>query len=90
MKKFYDALAQDAAFAEELDIRIAETIIAFAAEKGFEFNAEDLAEDQNELSDEDLDNVNAAGWNKTKLKDVYQKMRSGDNSTVLPPTGGLF
>lgn len=62
VQKFYEALAQDAELAKELDARIAAATFAFAAEKGFEFTAKDLTEDLAELSDEDLDQVNGGDW----------------------------
>ena len=76
VQKFYELLVNDTAAAEELknmavgkDIdnpeKAAEMVVEFAAGKGFEFTAEDLAqfeqENQQELTPEELEKISAAG-----------------------------
>ena len=76
VQKFYELLMNDKAVAEELkniaagkDIaepeKAAALVVEFAAGKGFDFSAGELAqfeqENQREISPEELDKINAAG-----------------------------
>lgn len=76
VQKFYELLKNDSAIADELKNIVAEKninepekavalIVEFSAEKGFDFTGEDLAEfeleNQQELTPEELEKINAAG-----------------------------
>lgn len=75
VKNFYEFLKKDASSVEELKKatkgvdtaeKATEVVISFAKSKGFEFTAEDIAEfeqdSQKELSLDELDKINAAGF----------------------------
>ena len=76
VQKFYELLKNDSSIADELKNIVAEKnindpekavalIVEFAAEKGFDFTGEDIAgfelENQQELTPEELEKINAAG-----------------------------
>lgn len=72
IRRFNEFMALNVEAQKELNARIAAATLEFAAEKGFEFTAEDHAE----LSDEDLDKVNGGSILRECWEDLLEEWKN--------------